>query len=69
MMGLAVPQLGRIILIAGFVQAGAHCQPPARPEFDVVSIKPSRFIGSGAVAIGAQSTPGTVTRTASNPGI
>jgi uncharacterized protein (TIGR03435 family) len=35
----------------------------ARPEFEVVSIKPSPFTSSGAVAIGAQSTPGTVTLT------
>ncbi len=46
---------------------GAHSQPLARPEFDVVSIKPSPFTGSGAVAIRAQSTPGTVTLTGIKP--
>lgn len=50
----------RIIFIACFAQVGMS-QPPARPEFDVVSIKASRFTGAGAVGIGAQSTPGTVT--------
>jgi uncharacterized protein (TIGR03435 family) len=51
---------GLILLLAGLVQVGARSQPPARPEFDVVSIKASRFTGSGAVPIGTQSNPGTL---------
>ena len=53
-MRLAMRHSGLILLLAGFVQVGARSQPPARPEFDVVSIKPSRFTGSGAVPIGTQ---------------
>jgi hypothetical protein len=54
--------LRHIILVAGFL-AGASAQTPARPEFEVASIKPSRFNSTGAIAIGAQSSPGTLTLT------
>jgi uncharacterized protein (TIGR03435 family) len=64
---LAISKLGQIIVITGVVQLGAYSQPPARPEFDVVSIKLSRFSNSGAVLIGAQSNPGTVTLTGVRP--
>lgn len=60
-MKLYIPQLGHIILMAAFAQLGAHSQSSARAEFDVVSIKPSRSFSSGAVGIGAQNTPGTIT--------
>lgn len=66
-MRLAVLQAGRIVLVAGLVQAGARSQPSAQPEFDVVSIRPSSFTSSGAVRIGAQSNPGTVTLTGIKP--
>ncbi len=66
-MRLAVVQVGHIILMAGFVQVGTRAQQPGRPEFDVVSIKPSQFNNSGAVLIGVQSNPGTVTLTGSKP--
>ena len=68
-MKLAVLHLGFIILIAGFVQVGARSQTPARPEFDVVSIKRSQYTSTGALLIGAQSNPGTVTLAGINPGI
>jgi len=66
-MKLAVLHLGFIILIAGFVQVGARSQTPARPEFDVVSIKRSQYTSTGALLIGAQSNPGTVTLAAIRP--
>jgi uncharacterized protein (TIGR03435 family) len=52
--------------MAGFVLV-VRAQPPARPEFDAVSIKPSQFSSGGAVLIGAQSNPGTVTLTGIKP--
>jgi uncharacterized protein (TIGR03435 family) len=69
-----VLRFGYIILLAGFLQVGARAQAPARPEFDVVSIKSSRPTSApdaagrtGAVAIGAQTDPGTVTLTGIRP--
>jgi bla regulator protein blaR1 len=56
-----------IIGVLNAPQVHAQSQPPARPAFDVVSIKPSRSGNSGAVAIGAQSTAGTVTLTGIKP--
>lgn len=55
--------VGRLILIGSLLQAGAYSQPSARPEFEVASIKPSRASSSGAVAVGTQTAPDTVTLT------
>ena len=54
--------LARIVLIAG-----PAAQQSPRPEFEVVSIKASPRIGSGAVAFFRDSTPGTVTLTGITP--
>jgi bla regulator protein BlaR1 len=64
-MRLPVPRLGYLMLMACFIPAVVRSQP--RPEFDVISIKPSQFMNSGAVSIGAQSNPGTVTLTGIKP--
>ena len=45
----------------GYGQQGASDRAAKRPEFDVVSIKPTKPIGGGAIPIGRSGNPGSVT--------